>query len=212
MKDRKTFLFWSVEFGAIVAIGLIPSLNGVSLWWLGAPIGVILVSKFAEYHATVRDAHKRVREQLEILLALIPHPLGRIRCTYHIPTGVFRKRLMQACDYLPDGGGANRKFSTQKGIIGLAYKEKTPLVENFKSDDEYRTQMKMKYNYTTDEVAKRSADRRSYFCYPIADENHEVLGLVYFDSDVEGEFSSGPNADAVVMIRTACGVISNHLL
>src|SRR5205807_8865171 len=89
--------------------------------------------------------------------------------------------LVQAFDYIPEGGGGRRRFPIGKGIIGKVYSLKAPRVENFASDAEYRTRMVSEYNYTISEVMERTADRRSYLCYPIVDENHNVLGLIYFD-------------------------------
>ena len=211
MKNKSEFLFSTVELILAAAIGVIPTLPGVSIAWLAVPGGGIVVSKFIHYRTSIKDGHKHIREQLEVLVALLPEGNDGIRCTYHVPVGVFRKRLLQVCDYLPNGGGGGRKFPRSKGIIGAAFRDKKMLVENFHNDSDYRDQMKLKYNYTTQEIGERAADRRSYLCSPILDENHKVLGLVYFDSDTYGTFELN-GSPQITMITTTCDVIRTHLL
>ncbi|GAI61363.1 unnamed protein product, partial [marine sediment metagenome] len=58
----------------------------------------------------------------------------------------------------------------------------------------------------------RKADRRSYLCYPIVDESHRVLGLVYFDSLHPYTFTQDKDDPKMQMITQACEAIKDRLL
>jgi GAF domain-containing protein len=152
---------------------------------------------------------------MQILLTLLPNDGAKIRCTYHCP--VHNKllrgtQLAQVFDYIPDGGGGGRRFPIEKGIIGKVYSIKAPRVENFASDEEYRTRMVNEYNYTITEMMERAVDRRSYACYPVIDENHKVLGLLFFDSDQTNTFTMEQTNARWRAIRDAGDVIRGNIL
>jgi GAF domain-containing protein len=180
-----------VEFCSVSFIGLIPAL-GWDLWIVVFPalgyVGVQVVWYLRENALELA----LIKAQLEMLVSLVQPAGGNVRCTYHVPVKKLWwpvRQLRQAFDYAPAGRGGKRRFPVEKGIIGRAFTEKAEKVENFANDDEYRDKMVKVYNYSVDELAKRSADRRSYLCIPILDETHTVLGLLYLDSDVPGTFS-----------------------
>jgi GAF domain-containing protein len=100
-----------------------------------------------------------------------------VRCTYHVP--VLPRKLRQAFDYVPFGGGGGRKFQKRKGIIGVVFDAKDVRVENFESDRTFRDRMRKVYRYSERDLQKITLDRRSYLCIPIKDENLQVLGLLY---------------------------------
>ena len=121
-------------------------------------------------------------------------------------------RLLQAFDYVGDQGGGGRLFAIDRGIIGLVLSSKETKVENFRNDAEYRDRMTSGYNYTHEEVGRRRADRRSSLCDPLLDENHTVLGLLYFDADHYGVFTLDHDNPRWRMIRAASAVIRAPLL
>jgi GAF domain-containing protein len=123
-----------------------------------------------------------------------------------------RTELVQAFDYIVQGGGGGRPFPIDKGIIGRTYETKGPRVENFFSDQEYRERMVSEYNYTTTELMQRTADRRSYMCYPIVDENHTVLGLLYLDSDQANTFTMEDTNPRWRAIRDSGEIIRSNIL
>jgi hypothetical protein len=184
---KRIAVFWLLDFVSVTAIAVVLSTaKAATKWWVAIPVAVIILSKIAEYIQYEHAAINVVRYQLQVLLTLLPADGSRIRCTYHRPSYRWlrnRMELVQAFDYIPTGGGGGRYFSVGKGIIGKVYSIKAPRVENFASDEEYRRRMVAEYNYTVADVMERTADRRSYLCYPILDENHAVLGLLYLDSD-----------------------------
>jgi len=185
------------------------------LWWIALPACVILAVKVVEAGSLVRGRHLHVRQQLHLLLSVLPTDGAHVRCTYHVPVKVGwrrRVRLLQAFDYVGDQGGGGRPFEVAKGIIGVAYSAKGTRVENFSSDAEYRQRMVSEYNYTEAEVGQRRADRRSYLCDPVLDESHKVLGLLFFDSDRCGFFTLDEANPRWHMIRVAAGVIRGPLL
>ncbi|MBZ5510360.1 MAG: hypothetical protein LAN70_04245 [Acidobacteriia bacterium] len=214
--NNRTVVLWIIEFASLTAIAVILSTaTTVAKAWVALP-GIIIVGvKIFEYNDSVRERMNAVRYQLQILLTLLPSEGAAVRGTYHRPTHHwYRKQteLVQAFDYIPIGGGGGRSFPIEKGIIGKVYSIKAPRVENFASDEEYRTRMVNEYNYTVSEVAQRTADRRSYVCFPIVNENHEVLGLIYLDSDTPNTFTLDATNVRWRAIRAAGETIRSNLL
>src|SRR5713101_3407970 len=116
--NRRTVTLWTVEFVCVTAIGILPS-TGVSLWWVGLPATTIVGTKLLEARLLVRESHLQIRQQLHLLLTILPTDGANVRCTYHVPmkSPWRRERLLQAFDYIGDQGGAGRPFDTNKGII-----------------------------------------------------------------------------------------------
>lgn len=199
-----------VEFLCAATIGVILSQANWSKLWLCAPIVVFLALMVYDYKLVLAEKYSRVKGQLTLLMKLLPFESVDVRCTYHVP--VWRKQLRQAFDYIPGGGSGGRKFSQGQGIIGQTFVSKGWSVENFENDAEYRTQMVQKYNYTTEQLKERRADRRSYFCYSLVDENHKVLGLIFFDASKPNTFMLDETDPGMKMIISACEAIKESLL
>lgn len=214
--NRRTIVTWIIEFGALTAIAvMLSTAPTLAKWWVILPVGVIVATKIAEYAHNLSVRMDIVRFQLQLLLTLLPTDGSRIRCTYHRPIHHKlrnRTELVQAFDYIREGGGGGRRFPTDRGIIGKVYSVKAPRVENFASDAEYRDRMVVEYGYTATELMQRTADRRSYICYPIVEENHKVLGLVYLDSDTPGTFTMEEANPRWQAIRHAGEVICGNIL
>lgn len=214
MRGRGQLALWTLEFLSVTAIGILPATTA-PLWWLALPVFALLGAKFGEHKLEVRERRLALRQQLRLLLELLPRDGAGVRCTYHVPVrGPLGRQpmLWQLFDYLPSGGGGGRRFPASKGIIGKTFQTKGPRVENFRNDAEYRSKMLQDYNYTASELGERTADRRSYLCYPILDENHVVLGLIYFDSRQCGLFTMDDSNPRWVMIRDASEVIRAEVL
>lgn len=208
---KRNVIIRAIEFLCAAAIGGILSQSSFSKFWTFAPIVVCVAAILYEYRAAVADRQSRIKSQLTLLMRLLAFESKLdVRCTYHVPVG--RKQLHQVFDYIPSGGGAGRKFSQGKGIIGKTFADKGWSVENFQDDTGYREQMIAKYNYTAEELRNRRADRRSYFCYSLVDENNNVLGLIYFDSSQPNTFTYDETDLRTKMIIDACEVIKNSLL
>jgi len=208
---KNKYITWGIEFLCITAIAVILSQAKWSGYWIAVPILLIVGLKIYEHRADIKEKHLRVYAQLHLLVKLLSYdPRLDVRCTYHVP--VWRKKLLQTCDYILGGTGGGRKFPVEKGIIGKAFVKKSPLVENFKSDEEFRTKMVLEYNYTTKELQDRKADRRSYLCHPIVDENNRVLGLVYFDSSHPYTFTQDKDDPKMEMVARACEAMKDRLL
>ena len=86
------------------------------------------------------------------------------------------------------------------------------LVENFENDEEYRQKMISEYKYLEEELMERKADRKSYFCYPLVDENHKVIGLIYLDSSRFNAFRLDNDDSRTTTIVEACENIKNSLI
>lgn len=209
--EKKSYIRWGIEFLSITAITIILSKANWSDYWIFVPIALILGLNVYESLAAVTEKHLRVKLQLDLLIKLVPFEDALdVRCTYMVH--IWRKRFLQTCDYIPDGGGGGRRFSERKGITGKAFDEKRPLADNFESDEDFRKQMVLRYNYATEELKLRKADRKSYFCYPILDENHRVLGVMYFDSSHPNTFTLDSTIARMKMIMRACDAIRDNLL
>src|SRR5947207_2058192 len=118
--SRRTIIVWTAEFASLTAIAVVLSTaTATAKWWVALPAAIIVASKFAEYLHNLRVRMDIVRYQLQILVTLLPTDGARVRCTYHRPvTQKLRNRthLVQAFDYLPEGGGGGRRFPIEKGI------------------------------------------------------------------------------------------------
>jgi hypothetical protein len=216
MSKHTTIIVWVVEFASLTAIAvLLSTATNTSKWWVALPALLIVGTKVFEYVRSAQLRMKIIYYQLQILHKLLPSNGSTVRCTYHQPVHHrFRNRteLVQAFDYILQGGGGGRQFPTNKGIIGKTYNDKGPRVENFFSDPEYRDRMLAEYNYTATELMHRTADRRSYMCYPIVDENHIVLGLLYLDSDQPNTFTMEDTNPRWQAVRYAGEIIRSNIL
>lgn len=201
-------LWWAIEVASVISLAVLTSYR-VSLWWLILPVGGFVVGKVLDFRSGIHDRKRQVEGQLRLLMRLIDfNPEWEVRATFHVPTRF--GKLRQVVDYLPSGGGAGRSFPRDKGIIGKAFREKRLCVESFEDDKDYRTQMVLKYRYSETELAQRSADRRSYFCFPLVDESHKVLALVYLDSDERRLFDE--SSTLVSKLIVACDIIQSSLI
>ena len=72
--------------------------------------------------------------------------------------------------------------------------------------------MLKKYGYPSDELQKRRADRRSYFCYSLVDEEHKVIGLIYFDASTVNTFTFDETDSKMKMLIDGCDLIKSSLL
>lgn len=207
---RRRFAIGGLQVLCVTAIGVIASQQWNHLWF-GPPIAFYAALMIYEYKSYVSDRQSRVREQLKLLMKLVSFDAAAdVRCTYHVPWG--RRHIRQVFDYIPSGGGGGRKLLRNKGIGGKAFSEKNWLVANFPGDKEYRMEMVKKYGYTSDELQKRRADRRSYFCYSLVDEKHDVIGLIYFDASIVYTFAPDENDTKMKMLVDGCDLIKSGLL
>jgi GAF domain-containing protein len=200
------------EFISVTAIGVIPSLQSPQRWyWLAVPILVYLALKVYEHLNSINERQRSVKGQLAVLYKLLPFDNeSHVRCTYHVP--VLPRKLRQAFDYVPFGGGGGRKFQKRKGIIGVVFDAKDVRVENFESDRTFRDRMRKVYRYSERDLQKITLDRRSYLCIPIKDENLQVLGLLYFDSASCNTFELDPPNPVTKAILDASGMIRDSML
>jgi hypothetical protein len=174
--------------------------------WILLPIAALLALKVIQIRNSIAEEHLRVKVQLDQLYRLALTSVPDLRCTYYVP--VRQGNLQQTCDYIPNGGGAGRKFPNWKGIIGKTYSDKCPQHVDFTDEINFRSRMISEFKYTQEELKSRTPDRRSYYCYPIVDDNNKVLGLAYFDSSIFKAFSN----DVVNIINRSCLVIKDSLL
>lgn len=184
---RKTYTLWALESICYLAIAIILQTQ-VRYYFLIVPIIGIAFLKRCEYINIEKDKKNSLHAQLNLIVHyLYAQGFESIRCTFHIIKGT---KFYQVLNYIPSGTGSDRTFPLDKGIIGKSFRNKESFVENFIDDCDYRDRMIKDYGYTEIEIKKRTMDRRSYFCYPLLDENHNILGVIYFDSSINNTFPS----------------------
>jgi len=204
---------WVLDFAFIVAIGgaFFRQFTGSLLIFAA----VFFAARLVRERASSAWRQQRIRDQLAMLAAVLREDAADLRCTYHVPKRrplAGHTELRQAFDYLPDGGGGGRCFPIDKGIIAKAYEHKAPKVENFRDDADYHKRMMEEYNYTPSELRQRTADRRSYLCIPLVDENHQVLGLVYLDSNTAGTFPRDDDNPRRRIVRAAAECLKAQMI
>lgn len=208
---RNKFITKGIELSCATIIGIILAIPAWSKFWVLLPLIAIFVLYFFEWKVDLTEKHLKVEAQLRLFITLCAFEnVLNVRCTYHVP--IWRNKYLQTFDYLPCGSGSNRQFPQKKGLVGKAIMRKCPLVENFESDEDYRRRMVREYNFTIEELQLRTADRRSYFCYPIVDEANRVHGVIYFDSSQINTFTLDKNNARMQTIFEACEQIKNSLL
>lgn len=180
-------LNWFWEFFCILFISLIPSITDWSNYFLIIPILLLIVQKIFIKKQESRVYYNDVRNQLSLIYDFLNfNKNDEVRCSFHKP--VFRKKLKKVVGYIPNPSKEGEKLDDNKGIAGLVFHDKLILTENFHDDQEYRNLMVSNYKFTNDEMQKRSINKRSYFAFPLINENNDVKGVIFFDSNVEGTF------------------------
>ena len=218
--DRQSYVLDAIEALLVILIGLLPAFDA-SLWWSAVVVTLVLVINIVRYFHSVgvMEEHNRlrIRSQLEALFWLSTiddDPLADVRCTYHvIKKPLFRRaKYQQAFNYIPanKGTGAGRVWEINKGLAGKAFRDKHTVVENFQDDNEFREKMRSEYNYTNEELSHRTADRRSYLCIPLVNEQHLVHGVVFFDSQ-QADYFPNEESDLVRFIEQTCLRMRDHL-
>lgn len=170
-----------------IAAGIIATASTVSHNWIIAPSALIAGAVYLKYHAALRSRTEICVAHLSLLYSELDFPArAEVRSTLHIVRRrwlVGPRAFFQASNYVPDGEGLGRRFSTKRGIISRAYSQRESFVDNFADQAEYERRMVSDYGYTPEEAAKHKVDRRSYFCFPVLDhEGNNVLAVFYFDS------------------------------
>jgi hypothetical protein len=202
-------LLTGAGFGCGVAVTLILKTASLSPAWVSVPIVLYAFALVFVYLSSERETHRQIETQLKQFVRVGLRGISNPRCTYYAP--IWRGRLLQVCDYVPGGTGGGRKFPNHKGIIGRAFRHKETFVENFGNDADYQSRMVSEYSYTVDEVGLRRADRRSYFCYPLIDDEFRVRGLIYVDSDTFGAFAAVGTDPVAALIRDWCAPIRESI-
>lgn len=200
----------AINIGAVIAISIISSKSDISNWHLFWPAIAIFVIEILGILENSKLKYAIIKGQLNLLYNILEFPPNsNPKCTFHIPK--FYRYFYQAINYIPNGAGEGRFFSKAKGIIGRSFKEKETLVENFKSSDDFHQKMVSKYNYKPKDLGKRDVDRRSYLSIPIFDMKQKIIGLVYFDSLVEGTFIKDNKNELYDKINRSCESIKTVL-
>jgi len=211
---RKSFIFWILDFVSTTAIAVILVIGGKYFWAFLIPALALFIFKIVEFQILAHEGYRSIQNQMNLLWHLLISDYPGLRCTLHVPV-CFGFKLKQTFDYIQGGKsyGEGRKFSTKKGIGGMAYIQRGPQVENFDTEEEYREKMFNKYGYTEEEMKKRTRDRRSYLCYPIlSDDNDKVIGILYFDSNISNTFRLNEDDKLLNVLNSTLSAIKANLM
>lgn len=185
----------------------------------------------ADVEGTIRDFGDSLRDELERLAYAhnvrdhlaetvedlfdgygLPEPDTR-RATVHVRDALYRDALYQLIDYWPDGGGADRRYSTGFGMLGRAwrlgrslYKPEVPV-----SAEELIEEWGMK----REQAERVGRDRQSFFCGALRYEN-ALVGMFYMDAkdehafpqDIESRFEQ---SEAAKDLATAVGRVRRDI-
>jgi hypothetical protein len=214
--------------GALVSLG--DPAKRILGWWLVAATGwLALASLVKVLHAAVQDRDRKrsrnydgLRGSLWVLYETIRRAAGiekpgdgTLRVTIYRVV-VPRKKaepaeaLEQLLPYVGGaGGGARRTFSIRSGAIGLAARNKTPVMAKRKSagHSDFVKELVHDWGYTENEARSITADRQAWMAVPIFSGQGAVVAVVFLDSSVPGFFTS-------VIRRTvgnACGGIAAYI-
>lgn len=110
-----------------------------------------------------------------------------IRCTIHVPYALVGRSLYQLIHYWPEeiGGGKGRILSERFGIIGMAFRLKSPVVSN-KIPTDPKILVK-EWGMRLDE-AQMKQERQSMSAIPLKNDAEAVIGVVYLDARKDNAF------------------------
>ncbi len=176
----KKIILWVFEAISVLLLSIIPKFLPEKIYFSIIPLIIILSLRIYEKKT---EEYENVLFPVQTLYEIMNRQgYGGIRITIHIVEKK-GKQYKQKFNYYPGGTGAKRKYSTEKGIVGVSIKDKQKKIESFQNDKEYREKMHEKYNYTNEEMLSLTTTRRSYLSYPILEgPSHEVKAVLYIDS------------------------------
>lgn len=111
------------------------------------------------------------------------------RVTLHHVVSEKRERYEQLTHYYPSGVGRGRSWSYSSGIVGATIKNKAVRVYSVPADKTWDEAMKRDWAFTSDELARLTKDRNSYFTFPIMDATGAVIAVLFFDSALATTFT-----------------------
>lgn len=212
--------------GALVNLGD-PSRRTLGWWLVGATAWLAIASIVKVLHAAAQDRdrkrgedHAGLRGALHVLYASVHHAAGpqgggALRVTIHRivqpkKKGQGAERLEQLLPYFGGrGGGAERTFPIQSGIIGKAAREKVVVASTRRNANypEFLDELVSEWAYTEEDARTVTADRHSWMAVPILTDGSAPVAVVYLDSSIPDFFSQGV-WDVVV---GCCGGITAHI-
>jgi hypothetical protein len=99
----------------------------------------------------------------------------------------------------PGGKSRGRVFSFSHGIVGQAFKNREPTWWCVAAGTALDDAMRERWSFTTEERARITQDRRSFFAYPVGQDGPYAQAVLFIDSARQDAFGSEAADD---MVRT----------
>ncbi len=149
-----------------------------------------------EYSGALRHEFDRIayaedvrsRVGTSVSRALSQHRLPEdhdYRATVHVRDALYRDALYQLVDYWPDGGGADRRFSTRFGILGRAWRLGRSLYE--RDVPTSPESLICQWGMTAEQAERAARGRRSFVCVVLRHQG-SLVGVLYIDAKVGSAF------------------------
>ncbi len=124
------------------------------------------------------------------------------RITIHHLRSGRRERYEQLTDYYPTRIGRGRVYGFAHGIVGQCFKvPSSPHSYSIPPGADFATEMKRRWNFTDDELARLTQDRRSFFTIAIGREGQFARAVFFMDSADPERFSETREAEIVDRIE-----------
>jgi hypothetical protein len=104
------------------------------------------------------------------------------RVTIHHIRSKKSQTYEQITPYFPSNTGQGRQFVFTQGITGQAFRTRLTQAYSIPDGVSLVEDYRRRWSFTTDETARLSQDRRSFYAYPIGQEGEFAKIVLYFDS------------------------------
>lgn len=146
-----------------------------------------------------------VRQRLEQIVRNILPIIGQnsseassraSRWTVYVEDGLFDGRLYQLVDYYPSGSGRGRDYSERFGIVGKAWRSKSPAITgSVPTGEDGVRELIGSWGMTEEEARKVGNGKTSFLAFPLRSATGVQAGVLYADAPGEDVFGSSEDSD-----------------
>lgn len=197
------------------SLGLIEAILVIAVFVLIFNVIRIVIDFSNEYHDEAEDSLNAMLHILHSLLSgydtkkFPKDPTLRI-CVY-VPDGA--GYLEQRTEYVgtPEKGRKGSRVSVSRGIIGKAYKNRAFTVDSLPKNTKFIDHMKVKYDFSIEQIRELKSDRRSWAALYLGDE-HNCVAIIYCDSKLNNFFGKENDFRWKVLWYSSVGMLKffNH--
>jgi len=131
-----------------------------------------------------------------------------LRITIHVPA-MEGQEVEQVMDYVGEPHGkktAGRRFPSQSGIVGEAFRRKLAVSIGERINEDYEAfiqELVKDWHYTEADARKCNPSARSWMAVPLSNDEQEVEGIIFFDCNERHFFTTDR---AQIAICAAAGI------